>query len=138
MTQGNEIRNELLDKLKDTITIYCQKQEPDNVFLKFKDEKKNKERLIIETLYPIPNDNIRIMFSGMDKDWQTPLFGTYDIGNPKFKIVTREEFDKTFDIISYAVHEKRVIMNLIEAFKINSFKHNGLWKEFHEYAPVSI
>ena len=58
--------------------------------------------LIIETKYPIPNNNIVVMITDIRKNWQNPLDITQDIGNPKIKEMDRDTFDKTFKIISYA------------------------------------
>jgi hypothetical protein len=100
--------------------------------LAFKKEVDNE--LMIETKYPIPNENIKVMISHIRKDWQLPLVGTKDIGNPKIKDMSREDFEKTFEILSYAVQGKsKIIMNVIDRLGLHKWEHKGKLKWFHYY-----
>ena len=98
--------------------------QPTNVYLGFKKDINNP--LLIETAYPIPNDNITVVISDINKDWQKPVSGSKDIGNPKIKSMSKQEFEHTFDILSYSVQEKsKLMMQLITAFDLQNNDHEG-------------
>lgn len=56
-----------------------------------------KNGYIAECEFPI-GDNPLVMVTDVSKDWQLPLLGTKDIGNPKLKTIPRKIFDRTFKI----------------------------------------
>lgn len=76
-------------------------------YLSFKDlsiYKRSKGTLLIESTYPF-GDEVTVFVTDLSKDkWQLPADGTVDVGNPKIKIYSREEFDKTFELLSVNSH----------------------------------
>ncbi len=74
------------------------------LILEFRNPVKFKNGYLAECSFPI-GKNPTVMISDIAKDWQLPLFGTKDIGNPKLKTMTRADFHKTFKI----THIKEII-----------------------------
>jgi len=128
----NNLREKTVLQITEIVKEYCKTAEPTNVYLAFK--KEVDKPLMIETKYPIPNENITVMISDIRKDWQLPLAGTKDIGNPKLKEMSREDFEKTFDILSYTVQEEsQIIMKVIDKLGLHKWEHEGKLKQFHYY-----
>lgn len=126
------LRKKTVLQIEEIVKEYCKTAEPTNVYLTFK--KEVDKELMIETKYPIPNENITVMISDIRKDWQLPLAGTKDIGNPKLKEMNREDFEKTFEILSYAVQEEsQIIMKVIDRLGLHKWEHEGKLKRFHYY-----
>ena len=125
-------REKIVLQIEEIVKEYCKTADPTNVYLAFK--KETDKELTIETRYPIPKANIIVMISDIKKDWQSPLAGTKDIGNPKLKDMSREDFEKTFEISSYAVQEKsQIIMKVIDRLGLHKWEHEGKIKRFHYY-----
>jgi len=56
-----------------------------------------KNGYLAECRFPV-GDSPEVWVHDITKDWQLPLTGIKDIGNPKHKVMDRKTFDKTFKI----------------------------------------
>lgn len=65
--------------------------------LEFKFPVDFKNGYLAETRYPLEDEPL-VMITDIDKDWQAPIEGTINIGNPKIKRMTKEKFKDTFKI----------------------------------------
>jgi hypothetical protein len=71
----------------------------------------------VDCFYPL-GDNPTVQINDIAKDWQLPVAGAIDIGNPKLKTMTKADFNKTFKITScryfsdYARHKEKVYRNI--------------------------
>jgi len=133
--ESEDKAQEIIEQLSVLANSYCESVLPTEVYLGFK--KPIDKVLIIKTKYPIPDKDILVVITDIYRDWQAPYAGTKEIGNPKLKTLTKDEFEKTFDIISYSVGEKsRFIMSVLSQLNIdtvNDFLHNGKPKQIHHY-----
>ena len=121
---------------KTIIIFYCYCKKPTNVILEFKNQETQSkiENCTISSIYWFNRDEVTMMFDYHDKNWQNPLGGTKDMGNPKLKTMSKEKFNETFKIISYTVQERsRLIMNVIDKFKLHMWECKGKEKRFHHY-----
>lgn len=108
-------------EIRDIITQYCLLAEPNRVFLGFK--KDIDKELVIETDYPIPNQKVIVS-----------LWDIRKLGYATFKEMSKDDFEKTFNILSYNVTEKnREIITLINKLELFNFKYNDRSKIFTHY-----
>lgn len=55
----------------------------------------------VDCFYPLgKTPMVQITDYDPKKDWQLPLSGTKDVGNPKLKKMSQKDFNKTFEITS--------------------------------------
>lgn len=126
-----DLREKTVLQIEEIVKEYCKNTEPTIVNLAFK--KEVDRDYVIETIYPIPNENVTVMITDIRRDWQLPLSGTKDIGNPKLKVMSSEDFEKTFEILGYCVQEKsQIIMSVINRLQ-NKWEYKGKLKRFHSY-----
>ncbi|MES3018218.1 MAG: hypothetical protein V4721_10585 [Bacteroidota bacterium] len=67
------------------------------LILEFRKPVNFKNGYIAECHFPI-GKNPLVMITDVSKDWQAPILGTKDIGNPKLKRMPRKLFHETFKI----------------------------------------
>ena len=67
------------------------------LILEFKKPVDFKNGYIAECSFPI-GKNPLVMITDVSRDWQLPLTGTKDIGNPKLKTMPRKLFHETFKV----------------------------------------
>lgn len=58
---------------------------------------------VMITLGYSDNPDIKVIyFDNINKNWQLPVNGTKDLGNPKRKEMSLEEFNNTFNVHKYS------------------------------------
>ena len=71
----------------------------------------------------LPLDKMPIVqITDISKDWQQPLDGTKDIGNPKLKGMSKKDFRKTFKV----THIKTIVGYDIKKYKRKLFLNKCL------------
>lgn len=117
----HDLREITVSNIEGIVREYCRIAKPTNIYLAFKREIDSE--LVIETKYPLPEENIIVLISDIRKD-----------DYPKSKQMNKGDFEKTFEILSYTVQEEsQVIMKVIDKLGLHKWEHEGKLKRFHYF-----
>ena len=117
---NKDSRENLIKAMRELAIQYCMEAKPTIVYLGFK--KDIDKSYIITTQYPIPQDEVLVQINDVS-----------NCTDPKNKRMSREDFDNTFDVLSYGVEEKREIIEIIGWDYFNAGEYMGKKKFVYNF-----